>query len=106
MYLKFEDKKNKIEIEEMKIYHERQYGIGTFYSGKEISDIFEKFMILFLKRYIYFFKNEPVYIDEFDYNIKTLPKELQQTFIQNKIKELYYEIKKYLLENKNLISLE
>ena len=92
MYLKFEDTK--------------QYGIRTFYSEKNISDIFEKFMILFLNRYIYHFKNEPVYIDKFDYNIKTLPKELQQIFIKNKIKKLYSEIKIYLSENKNLISLE
>jgi hypothetical protein len=106
MYLIFEKNKIQINKKEMILCYKKKYNFQFSYSTKQISNPFEKFLILLVKRYVYECKNEPIYIKKFDYSIKTLPISLQKIFIENKINKFYFEIKKYLLKNKNLLNLE
>ena len=105
MYMLFEKKSNPISLDEMQLYYKKQYSGEMFHKGTEISNSFEKFMILLLNRYVYFLYNEPVYLEEFNYNIKYLPVSLQKEFVDNNIKKIFQSIKEYLYKNNNLIQL-
>ncbi|WP_342252085.1 hypothetical protein [Spiroplasma endosymbiont of Amphibalanus improvisus] len=106
MYILFEKSHNPISIKEMCLYYRKQYFDGTFHKGTEITDPFEKFMMLLFKRYIYSTKNEPHYNKKFDYNLPVLSNKVQYLLALDDWKNLLLEIKNYLLKNPNLIELE
>lgn len=105
MYLLFERDVNDISLQEMELFYKQQYNGGPFHSGTEITDGFEKFMILLTKKYVYYYHNEPVYDREFDPNIETLPQHIQESFVENNIQEVYEGIRKYLKDNPNTLNI-
>lgn len=105
MYLHFEKHKNNISIEEMNTYYQKQYNGGPFHHGTQISIPFEKFMILLLDRYAYFFHNEPVYNKEFNYSLNVIPANYLKYFVKDKIKKFRNKIVHYLRKNNNLLNL-
>ena len=107
MYVLFEEKYNNISYEDMHKYYDI-YKNGDLPKTKQITPVFEKFMMFFFNRYIYFYHNLPVYNEEFDNKIPLIDYKIPLITNKNKEQEvntINKEIKKYLLENTNLLNL-